>query len=208
MDIARQAVEMIKILESVGYECEAMSAEAGVNIILTDTVIQSTGEFLVTKATADLLNCLAKDNKLKLSQEEDKSSILARMENLERRMSKLEAQATITSEVAELADEAKDETDLGQKKLLQELQARAKAIGTELEDYESCYCYRRNRFLIPGTRYGYYFTVTNALDPKRKMRPWSALYDFRKDELPLIEKWIEHDEKIYAECNEKYGVTQ
>lgn len=91
------------------------------------------------------------------------------------------------------------------KQHIQRLIERAHKIGTIVHDRgKDGFSYKRPRFLIPGTRYKFYFYVSNAYDTSRKQR--SAKYAFGPNELGELEKWIAHDEAIFAECNQKYSV--
>ncbi len=93
------------------------------------------------------------------------------------------------------------------KQLVQQLIERARAIGTVVHDRGGDgYSYVRPRFKIPGTRYKFYFYVGNAYDTARPQR--SSRYCFAPDELAELEEWVTHDEKIFAECNQKYSVEQ
>ncbi len=85
------------------------------------------------------------------------------------------------------------------------LRERAEKIGNALIDHGDKFGYSRRRYLVPGTRYKFYFLATNALNPKHPHRR-QFYYYFQKDELALVEAWIKHDEDIYAEANQKYGV--
>lgn len=90
---------------------------------------------------------------------------------------------------------------------LKEMKIRAQAIGTKISGTtgDSEYHYHRPRFLIPGTRYQFYFTMDNAFNPKQGHYS-GPIFVFDKSDLPLLEKWLEHDEQIYDEYNEKYSV--
>lgn len=89
---------------------------------------------------------------------------------------------------------------------LEELKVRAAAIGTSIWEGDVYYTYSRPRFIVSGTPYVFYFTVDNAFEPRRRHHS-GPRYEFRiADEYPILVKWIEHDEKIFAELNEKYGI--
>ncbi len=112
------------------------------------------------------------------------------------------------SEAGITEEDTKPGTDpASEEQIVQALSRRARAIGTEIERWnDDTYCYHRYRFLIPGTRYKFYFYVDNALDPRRERR--RERYLFGADELEELEKWVAHDEKIFAECNQKYSVQE
>lgn len=78
---------------------------------------------------------------------------------------------------------------------LKEMKIRAQVIGTEISGNigDSRYHYHRPRFLIPGTRYQFYFTMDNAFNPKQEHYS-GPIFIFGKSDLPLLGKWLEHDE--------------
>lgn len=123
---------------------------------------------------------------------------------------------TLKSQVRALEDQVKELKEMTPSQppkeqcdqpTLEELRVRAAVIGTGIAKREGPYYYLRPRFMFPGTK-AFCFTVSNALEPKRKHFSYGGMnYEFEEHEYPILVKWIEHDEKIYAELNQKYNTN-
>lgn len=176
MDIIEQGLEILKQL-GLTYEWQDHTRDF---LEITDPV---TGEWTRRDpyGVACLLDFLAKTGKLKLDKQ---------------------PAASVTEGSNQLGADPKTT-----EQRVRDLIRRARAIGITLHDYgEKGYYYERRRFLIPGTRYKFYFYVGNALEPKRKR--YCNEYYFGSDELECLEEWVAHDEKIFADCNRKYSVQE
>lgn len=129
-------------------------------------------------------------------------TILQRLERLEEAFSEI-----VQERMEEPTTAEAQESDTSQKAGvdLDELCARASAIGTCVRDEGREIYYFRYRHQIPGTRYKFYFITDNAMNPQR--RHYGAKYTFAPSELDELARWIAHDEKIFAESNRLYGVS-
>lgn len=137
---------------------------------------------------------------------EQQPAALQRLDALEKRMSELE-EAILQSNPNAPIPVTEPPAEIKNVQKLAELRTRAEAIGINIVPYnDSHVSYHRNRFKIPGTRYKFYFTVGNALDQKRQQ--FRARYIFALSEMEELERWVAHDEMLYAECNRTYNVRE
>ncbi len=173
----RQCEQMTTILKNIGYDCNVFTDKEGTKISFFDHNSSAGEEVLVTEDTAKLLTFLFLTRKLKMIPIKDE-----------------ESESYVQAAPKETAPD------------FDKLRTRAERIGNSLTDDGNRFQYLRRRYLIPGTRYKFYFLVTNALNPKQPHFRPGHCYLFQKDELALVEAWIEHDEDIYAEANQTYGV--